>query len=78
MLTATKKGTVVNKEDDAALLSAVNTTNMLSQLRADSEYDEDDDHLLASRPASTDSPPPIMGTKTANSTGMIKLILIFK
>lgn len=70
-LTATKKtpGASNSIEDDAALLSA--TTNMLNKLRADSEYDEDDDVLL-SRPTPNGSPPPVSVT-TANSAGMNKL-----
>jgi AMP deaminase len=62
MLTATKK---TNIEDDAALLSTVTTNSMLSQLRADSDYDEEDDELTT-RPTPTGSPPPVSVT-TANS-----------
>lgn len=71
MLTATKK---MNIEDDAALLSTVTTNSMLNQLRADSEYDEEDDELTT-RPTPTGSPPPVSVT-TANSAGMKKLFLI--
>lgn len=71
MLTATKN---TNIEDDAALLSTVTTNSMLNQLRADSEYDEEDDELTT-RPTPTGSPPPGSVT-TANSAGMNKLFLI--
>lgn len=71
MLTATKK---TNIEDDAALLSTVTTNSMLSQLRADSEYDEEDDELTT-RPTPTGSPPPVSVT-TANSAGINTLFLI--
>jgi len=70
MLTATKK---MNIEDDAALLSSVTTNSMLNQLRADSEYDEEDDELTT-RPTPTGSPPPASVT-TANSAGMNYLFL---
>lgn len=73
MLTATKdtSSASTTKEDDGVLLSAVTSKNILSQLRSDSEYDEEDD-LLTSRPTPTGSPPPITAT-TVNSAGINKL-----
>lgn len=74
MLTATQKTSTAstNDEDDGVLLSAVTTKNMLSQLRGDSDYDEEDD-ALTSRPTPTGSPPPVTVT-TTNSAGMNKLL----
>jgi len=71
MLTATKK---TNIEDDVTLLSTVPTNSILNQLRAESEYDEEDDELTT-RPTPTGSPPPTSVT-TVNSAGMNKLFLI--
>lgn len=72
MLTATKDSSTVstNKEDGGVLLSAVTSKNILSQLRTDSEYDEEDD-VLTSRPTPTGSPPPIT-VSTVNSAGINK------
>lgn len=70
-LTATKSASN-NEKDDEALRSAVQTTtkNILSQLRAGSEYDEEDDELT-SRPTPTASPPPVASAITANQAGTI-------
>jgi len=72
-LLATKK-TPTNEEDDDALLSTVTAKNLLNQLRADSEYDEDDE--ITSRPTPTGSPPPVTAAIAANPTGMNKSYLI--
>lgn len=72
-LTATKNTST--KEDDDALLSAVTAKNILSQLRADSEYDKEDDELT-SRTTPTGSPPPVTAAITDNPTGMNRSCLI--
>lgn len=68
ILTDTKRTftpTFNNIEDDAVLTSS---TNILKQLRADSEYDEDDD-ALTTKPKPTGSPPPVTVT-ISNSPGI--------
>lgn len=67
-----KAPSTASMEKDTVLLATANM--QLNQLRANSEYDEDDD-LITSRPK-TGSPPPTTNVTSPNSTGMNSIIFI--